>query len=104
MNKKTGKILLFVVIYCTVLLSEVESFLKIGRELSSNSRSSVQDTVSESKNKQKDSVFLQKDGFQVEPSLKKARRERIKIVQTLRKRYALNRENLREAFDRKIQL
>ena len=103
MNKKTGKILLFVVIYCTVLLSEVESFLKIGRELSSNSRS-LQDTVSESKNKQKDSVFLQKDGFQVEPSLKKARRERIKIVQTLRKRYALNRENLREAFDRKIQL
>lgn len=103
MKKKAGKILLIVTIYSAVLLLEVESFLKIGREFSRNLRP-LQEAVSETTMKQKvqkDNIYLQEKRFQIEPSLKTAQSEQIKILQTMKKKYAVNKNNFRKTFDEK---
>lgn len=93
MNKNTTKISLVVAIFITVLLSEVEPFLKIGRGLN---RSPQQDLFAESSRKYKGSVLLQEEGLQLEPSsLTRAARKRIKLLQPLERRYNEERNDLK---------
>ena len=102
MRTKTAKAILFVAFFTTVLLSEVESFLKIGRDLGRNSWPS-QDSMPKAAQKHKDSVPSYEVKMQHEPSLTIAARERDEILQRANKRNRIS-GNLKARYKKEMKL